>query len=346
MLRPIELVWVSVIITIAAQRLDSAAGVLEPTYDLSATTIEIKVNPANTMRSVATLLALLLCLSIIPSSQGGQAEQLDIGFTFGGNGLDANQSGNSSSSLADLPAIVEYYTATWCANCVEVEHALDNIEQSVNIQQFHFHRNNDSEDPWGTDAGEGRWNARYDGGIAPTVVFNGSIKQIGSVAQDETLEADYTSHANEDLSLGVGTSTLGWVLNSDNVSGTATWNLVVDQENLPLNSTVSSMIWITERFGNFPEGGNGVEDYPHIVRGVIELGQNASGTIEIDLPTPHDDNDLQIFLVHQVNLPEGEEPEETEEQNDPVSPSDGLPNIGFIGGVLALVCAALLRRSD
>ena len=325
----------------AAQRLDSAAGVLEPTHDLSVTTIEIKVNPANTMRSAAALLALLLCLSMFPIAQGGQAEQLEVGFTFGGVGLNANESGESSSTLGDLPAIAEYYTATWCENCVEVEHALDEIESEVNIQQFHFHRNNDSEDPWGTDAGESRWNLRYDGGIAPTVVFNGSIKQIGSVAQGESLEVDYTSHANTDLSLGVGSSTMGWVLNSDNVSGTATWNLVVDQDNLPVDSTVSSMIWITERFGNFPEGGNGVEDYPHIVRAVIELGQNASGTIAIDLPTPHDDNDLQIFLIHQINLPEPDEPELPPIHADPGPKSSGLPNIGFIGGVLALVGAAI-----
>ena len=300
------------------------------------------------MRSAATLLALLLCLSMFPIAQGGQAEQLEVGFTFGGIGLNANESGNSTSSLADLPAVVEYYTATWCENCVEVEHALDDIESEVNIQQFHFHRNNDSEDPWGTDAGEGRWNARYDGGIAPTVVFNGSIKQIGSVSEGENLEADYKSHANTDLALGVGSSTLGWMLNSDNSSGTATWNLVVDQENLPVNSTVSSMIWISERFGNFPEGGNGVEDYPHIIRGVIDLGQDATGTIEIDLPTPHDDNDLQIFLIHQVNLPEPDESElpVANDSSDPVSEPSSLPNIGFIGGVLALVGAALIRRNS
>ncbi|MEL0100270.1 MAG: hypothetical protein VW862_01045, partial [Euryarchaeota archaeon] len=112
------------------------------------------------MRPYIVLVAILFSISSIHSASAGVAVEVDdVGASFGGITLNTNASGNVSSNLTDLPSIVEYYTATWCTNCVYVEHALDDIENNgTNIQQFHFHRDQDSEDPWGTTAGEARWN--------------------------------------------------------------------------------------------------------------------------------------------------------------------------------------------
>ncbi|MBT4066209.1 MAG: hypothetical protein HOE76_03220 [Euryarchaeota archaeon] len=292
------------------------------------------------MRSRVILIALVLGLASIPSAQGGTAEKLeDVGFTFGGLTLDANTTGNATSSLADLPAVVEYYTATWCANCVYVEHALDDVENnSVNIQQFHFHRDQDSEDPWGTAEGEARWDDRYDGGVAPTVVFNGSMKQIGSVAEGDSLEEDYTALAAMDLELGAGVSSMGW----NNDSGVFTWNLQFDESIIPEDGELVHMLWITERFANFPDGSNGVENYPHVVKALFSLGNNSSGAMVIDLPAAHDGDDLQLHLIHQIVLPDSVEennsqppiPVKSDNQND-----GGLPSLSLIA-VLSVVMVA------
>ncbi|MAV03980.1 MAG: hypothetical protein CBE39_04140, partial [Euryarchaeota archaeon TMED279] len=104
------------------------------------------------MRVRATCIILILLISIVPSSNAGAPEDLEeVGFVFGGVHIEAWHSGNSTSNLSDLPAIVEDYTATWCTNCVKVEHALDDVEETNNMQQYHFHRFiGENEDPLGS----------------------------------------------------------------------------------------------------------------------------------------------------------------------------------------------------
>jgi len=289
------------------------------------------------MRSRVILIALVLGLTSIPSSQGGTAENLEeVGFTFGGLTFDANNSGHVNSSLSDLPAVVEYYTATWCANCVDVEHALDDIEaDGVNLQQFHFHRDQDNEDPWGTPEGEARWDERYDGGVAPTVVFNGSMKQIGSVPEGDSLQNDYAALAAMDLGLGIGISSMAW----NNDSEIFAWDLQYDESIIPENGELIHMLWVTERFAYFPEGSNGVENYPHVVRALFLLGNNSSGAMIIDLPEAHDGNDLQLHLIHQIVLPipdGGIEPEETNDGED----DSLLPSISLIATLSVVMIAA------
>ena len=89
------------------------------------------------MRVKVILIALILGVSMLPSSQAGSPENLeDVGWVFGGVYLDANESGNSTSSLSELPAIVEDYTATWCTNCVTVEDALNDIAENNNMKTY------------------------------------------------------------------------------------------------------------------------------------------------------------------------------------------------------------------
>ena len=297
------------------------------------------------MRGRVILIALVLGLATLPTSQGGYAIEVEgVGVVFGGLTLDANNSGNATSSLADLPAVVEYYTATWCSNCVDVEHALDDIEaDGVNIQQFHFHRDQDNEDPWGTPEGEERWDERYDGGVAPTVVFNGSVKKIGSLSEGDSLQEDYTALAQKDLAIGVGSSSMTWQM-TDNNSGNFSWNIIHDENLIPEGGDLVNMLWISERFANFPDGSNGVEDYPHVVKSLINLGNQSMGTMNIVLPEAHDGEDLQLHLVHQIILPEPCDECIEVEDSPSLSPTDnessGLPSIGLIAVLSVVMIAA------
>ena len=301
------------------------------------------------MRVRATCIILILLISIIPSSNAGAPEELDeVGFVFGGVYIDANNSGNATIALSDLPAIVEDYTATWCTNCVKVEHALNDVEETNNMQQYHFHRFiGESEDPLGCQEGDDRWIERYDQRLPPTVVFNGTIRQVGSVPAGDSLQDDYNVNLQNPLSLGQGTSTLGWVASTNDSSAIATWNLVMDTDTIPEGATVMSSIWVVEHLAYFPDGSNGEEYYHESVRAIIELGESMSGSMEVTLPAAYDDDDLEVHLIHEVVLPEPVD-------EDPVAPADpveeeddedsGLPSISFIAVLSVIMVAAFTAQ--
>ena len=300
------------------------------------------------MRVRAMCIILILLVSIIPSSNAGAPEDLDeVGFVFGGVHIEAWHSGNSTSNLSDLPAIVEDYTATWCTNCVKVEHALDDVEETNNMQQYHFHRFiGENEDPLGSQEGDERWIERYEQRLPPTVVFNGTIKQVGSVPSGDSLQDDYNANLQNPLSLGQGTSTLGWVASTNDSSAIATWNLVMDTDTIPDGATVMSSIWVVEHLAYFPDGSNGEEFYHESVRAIIELGESMSGSMEVTLPTAYDGDDLEVHLIHEVVLPEPVD-------EDPVTPADpveeddedsGLPSISFIAVLSVIMVAAFTAQ--
>ena len=300
------------------------------------------------MRVRATCIILILLISIVPSSNAGAPEDLDeVGFVFGGVHIEAWHSGNSTSNLSDLPAIVEDYTATWCTNCVKVEHALDDVEETNNMQQYHFHRFiGENEDPLGSQEGDERWIERYDQRLPPTVVFNGTIRQVGSVPAGDSLQDDYNANLQNPLSLGQGTSTLGWVASTNDSSAIATWNLVMDTDTIPDGATVMSSIWVVEHLAYFPDGSNGEEFYHESVRAIIELGESMSGSMEVTLPTAYDGDDLEVHLIHEVVLPEPVD-------EDPVTPADpveeddedsGLPSISFIAVLSVIMVAAFTAQ--
>ena len=301
------------------------------------------------MRVRAACIILSLLFSIVPSSNAGAPEDLEeVGFVFGGVYIDANNSGNATIALSDLPAIVEDYTATWCTNCVKVEHALNDVEETNNMQQYHFHRFiGESEDPFGCQEGDDRWIERYDQRLPPTVVFNGTIRQVGSVPAGDSLQDDYNANLQNPLSLGQGTSTLGWVASTNDSSAIATWNLVMDTDTIPEGATVMSSIWVVEHIAYFPDGSNGEEYYHESVRAIIELGESMSGSMDVTLPAAYDGDDLEIHLIHEVVLPEPVE-------EDPVTPADpveeeddedsGLPSISFIAVLSVIMVAAFTAQ--
>ena len=296
------------------------------------------------MRVRATCVILVLLISIIPSTNAGSPEELDeAGSVFGGVYLDANVSGNVTSSLSDLPAIVEDYTATWCTNCVDVEHALDDIEDQNHMQQYHFHRFiGESEDPLGSQEGDDRWIERYEQRLPPTVIFNGTIMQIGSVpTEGNSLQDDYNLNLQTPLNLGTGSSSLALIVENDS-NPIATWNLAVDMSNFPNGSEIKSSLWIVEVLAYFPDGGNEEEYYHKSVRAIVELGNATAGSVEVSLPTAYDGDDLQVHLIHEVVLPEPvdetpENPESERENNE----DEGLPSVGLIAVVAISMLAAI-----
>jgi len=296
------------------------------------------------MRVKVILVALILGVSMLPSSQAGSPENLeDVGWVFGGVYLDANESGNSTSSLSELPAIVEDYTATWCTNCVTVEDALNDIAENNNMKTYHFHRFiNENEDPLGSQEGDDRWINRYEQRLPPTVIFNGTIRQIGSIPDGDSLQDDYNKNLETSINLGIGSSSLGWAI-SNNSNPIATWNLAVDMSNFPQDSEIKSYLWVVEEVAYFPDGGNEEEYYHKSVRTIIDLGNATTGSLEVTLPAAYDGDDLQVHLIHEVVLPEpdGETPEEPNEEDTEEEDDSSLPSIGLAAVVAMTMFAAV-----
>ena len=294
------------------------------------------------MRIISCLVSLMLLSVIIPfNADAAPAESLAVGAVFGGQWVDANNSTVQTNLLTDLPAIVEDYTATWCTNCVDVEHALDDVASEIPIKQYNFHRSiGETQDPFGTDVLDQRWESRYGQRVPPTVIFNGSHKQVGSVSNGETLQDDYTALAQLDLSLGQGSSSFTWAATGQG-SGSVSWNLSIDDSQFG-ESVISVNLWIVEASAHFEEGTNGLEDYPHIVREIQSLGNSTSGTAQISLPDAFDGNDLSVHLIYQIINPIVED--EGSENEPQVIEEKGMPAISLIA-TLALFAAATLTKS-
>ncbi len=295
------------------------------------------------MRFMSCLVSLMLVSIIIPiNADAAAAEELSIGVIFGGQWAEANNSSVQTSQLADFPAIVEDYTATWCTNCVEVEHALDDVALQVPIQQYNFHRSiGETQDPFGTDVLDLRWESRYGQRVPPTVVFNGSQKQVGSVSNGDTLQDDFTALAQLDLGLGQGSSSFSWTGTGQN-SGSVSWNLSIDSSQFG-DSIISVNLWVVETTAHFKDGTNGLEDYPLIVREVQSLGNSTSGTEQISLPDAFDGDDLTVHLIYQLIDPVVDE--EIVAKEPLTSNEKGLPAVSLIATLAIVVAAVQLRES-
>ena len=294
------------------------------------------------MRIVSCLVSLMLLSVIIPiNADASPAEALEVGVVFGGQWAEANNSTVQASQLSELPAIVEDYTATWCTNCVTVEHALDDVAQQIPLQQYNFHRSiGETQDPFGTDILDQRWDARYGQRVPPTVIFNGSQKQVGSVSNGDSLQDDYTALAQLDLSLGQGSSSFSWTATGQG-SGSVSWNLSIDDSQFG-EGVISVNLWVVEASAHFEEGTNGLEDYPFIVREIQSLGNSTSGTAQITLPEAFDGDDLTVHLMYQIINPIVEDNTDTLDSK-PVE-EKGLPAISLIA-TLAIIIAAVRSRN-
>jgi thiol-disulfide isomerase/thioredoxin len=254
------------------------------------------------MRVAEKFLISVLLLSLIPIAGAGTPKTLtDVGPVFGGAHLAANASGTVTLTLDDLPPIAEEFTASWCEPCVDVADALHEIEEDAGVQVYTIHRNiTENNDPLGNEIVDQRWIDRYSSREPPVVVFNGTIYQSGGSANGVSLAEDFTAHAQTTMDVGDGETSLTWV-NSSETTGTITWAINGIDEDLLTDGTLESMIWFVEDFAHYEDGMNGEEYYPYVVREILYLGSNNTGSIEVTLPSTWDDNDLQIHLIHQIN---------------------------------------------
>ena len=302
------------------------------------------------MRRIALLMITLVVLLPL-NVQAGAPVAVDDGAVFGSHGGAVSSANTSAVALEDLDPILEDYTATWCTNCVDVEHALEDLVAERGGHIFAFHRSiGETEDPFGSDALDERWEQRYDRRAPPTVVFNGTAYVIGSVPEGDSLLDDYRALANQSLDLPAGsTSVFSWTT-AQSGSTTVTWDV-----NLPPSSAwnghlVRLEVWVVEATANFPEGTNGQGDYPHIVRSISTVDElvwneavSLQGSSALALPPAFDGDDLEVYLVH--NLVPPTTPEVVEEPESVTEPAErGLPAPG--AGLALLALAAAARRND
>ena len=282
------------------------------------------------------LMALMVCA---PAASAGPAEAIDAGAVFGGQSTNATLASSSILNLSELPALVEVYTATWCSNCVDVEHALDEVESNVSMQQYHVHRSiSEVQDPFGTDVLDQRFHDRYGRWSPPAVVFNGTTMVKGSVSESGSLVQDFTTIALQQAMLGNGTSSFTWTPTGD-LLGTVAWAVDIDLTQFGEGS-LGAYLWV-EGSAYFEEGTNGLENYPHIVRDMIHLGDVTEGVKEVTLPAAFDGDDLSVHLVFQFNPVEELTPDEPG-----VSDADSSESMPFMTslGTLAMIGAAVTVR--
>ena len=308
-----------------------------------------------------SLTIFLFAILLLPAPvQAGVTVMIPNQGVLGGFMIDLTDFSNNSTTVSvggDMTEVqvVEVYTATWCQNCVYSEHALmDALENESATVLVHHRFIGESEDPFGTQAGDERWidlygetSAEAASGLeraAPTVVFDGHRFVAGSAPQGESLESDYAgmfADKHEYRSWGLE-SDFTWT--GDNSTGVLTWKMDIHPDEPDRMSWVHRLM-IVENSSYFPDGGNGLEHYDDIVRAVIDLdatlqddGREWGGEQEITLPAAYDGDDLSLVVVHEwKQTPPIDEPE-------PESDEGLLP--GFLAplGLIALGAAALTRR--
>ena len=290
--------------------------------------------------ATAVLLAIFLLGSTAPTTTALPAVEVDNGMIFGGQSTTANNASAMTENLSDLAAVVEIYTATWCDNCVYVEHAIEEVYANGLLTPYHFHST--LSDPFGDEVLEQRFRDRYVhltdySHSPPGSVFNGTVKKAGSVPDSNVHDNDhdnrveeFTQLAQRDLGLGEGSTTFTWTPTTER-SGTIGWVLDIDDRMLE-NMTLNVTAWVVESSAEYEEGSNGQGTYPHIVREIVSLGDTTEGSAVVNLPEPHDGDDLEIHLIYEI-MPN---PPEVVEETPPFEPSKDTPALSMISTALAV----------
>ena len=295
-------------------------------------------------RSIALGIATLMLLCLLPSASGAEVEELDSGLLLGGIHGMVNESFELNSSFADLPAIAEDYTATWCSNCVDVEEAMEEVALNVNMQIYAVHRNiYDPEDPLGSESVDQWFRDRY-GAFTPwkppIAGFNGMYAISGSKPVGDSLVSDYTEIAQRPNDAGEGLISMTWTPTGAS-SGTVSWAFEHSTDK-KYNVTV----WMVEKMAYFPEGTNNQQYYPHVLREIIDVGTvNSSGifanVVDINYANAYDGDDLEVHLMFEEYI----EPT-VEEEEEPKPTTEDTPFISMPLTALALLVAALRRQNQ
>jgi len=291
----------------------------------------------------------LVCFFVMMSASTSVAKpavETSNGPVFGGQHTDINNQSNQTAKISVLPAVAEDFTATWCTNCVKVEHALDELEVEGLLQKYEFHVNPDlDESGFGSEDITQHLDARYGAESPPLVAINGTIKKHGSLPESDSLVNDYRDMMQNPLDFGDASSSFIWTPSTEN-TGVITWSLDADLSTYP-EATLSVNAWIVEQSAEFDGGSNGQGTYFDLVRQITDLGSNPQGTANITIPTPHDGDDLEVHLVYLLNMPVGEEPLDELQCLLPEGCEDetkAIPGFGVMITLLAGFSAALVAR--
>ncbi len=295
---------------------------------------------------------LVFTLGCIGPAMAIPAVDVDNGMIFGGQSTKATNASAVTDNLSDLGAVVEVYTATWCESCVYVEHALEEVHEAGHITPYHIHAT--LSDSFGEEALEQRFRDRYAhltdySRSPPGSVFNGTIKKAGKVPDVNVHDNDhdnrveeFTQFAQQDLGLGVGTTTFSWTPLSA-TSGTIGWALDIDDRHLE-NMTLNVAAWIVESAAEDEDGANGQGTYPHIVREMVSLGNNTEGTSTLNLPAAHDGDDLEIHLVYEI-MPIIVEPVDGTSEEGEAEEND-TPFVSIVSTAMTVGLAFAFIRKD
>lgn len=296
------------------------------------------------MRKFVPLVGFMLILAMtIPTSNAKPAEPTYAGAVFGGQHTTIDNLSTDSSSIDQLPAIAEDFTATWCDNCIKAEAVLDDLESEGLVQKYEFHRSPDHEDPLGNDFVSSYLTERYDVAVPPMVAFNGTIKKEGTLPDSDSLENDYRTMIATPLNMGDGLSTFAWTPKAlcdcdipDN-TGIISWNLDLNMSLYP-GSVLAVKAWFVEDSAEFSDGGNGAGTYHDIVRNITDLGNELAGTATIEIPTAYDGNDLEVHLIYVMDFIESEPEQEVS------GDAESTPGFGILVALVAIIVAVLIPR--
>ncbi len=324
----------------------------------------------------ALILVLLICFSstaYASSLESPVAERVDSGTQememsgmIGGIAIDIG-AGNISNSTGQIessswPHIVEVYTATWCANCLDSEHVVEVLSQSNQVERLHYHREySESQDPFGTEVGDDRWIERYgpasvistDGltRTPPSIVFNGEWLHTGTLAKGGvSLADDYTQSLSMGSSLPLDglSSSLEWVGSSSNDSeGTVSWTIGPDLEYknvddywekcpyYPSGIRYSPVLFVVENVARFEQGSNGLENYSHVIRDIhrLDADDNSNASASITLPTIWDGADFRLVMAFEWSANFEPLVDETCDEDSGFLPSAGLFSIILVFSV-------------
>jgi hypothetical protein len=69
--------------------------------------------------------------------------------------------------------------------------------------------------------------------------------------------------------------------------------------------------------------------------------------MEVTMPTAYDGDDLQAHLIHEVILPQAEEPEEEPQVTEEDGDEDSLPSLGLVAVIgITMFAAAIVQRKQ
>ena len=242
--------------------------------------------------------SLLMCnITNISASSEVEFESMR-GPLFGGVVIDPSENFNESTTAQYMPSIAHIFTATWCAPCVEVEHAIEDVANETDVVMLTFHRfAGETEDPFGSENAEDWWKEWFkdEMPLQPTAIINGGDLLIG--ASQGSYDNLYAK-AIEKPVLETSEQTAFPMIHTwyDSNASELSWE-VLDVDGC---DEVKTFINFVEDIAYFPNGSNGLDNYTHIVHHVKEFNGGA-GTVDLTQTlseiNAYDGDDLKIILT-------------------------------------------------